>query len=323
MIDVVKQIGVARSFIEPKALAEVVAAKYDVGNVISCKLFSKMLRTQDNDHYLVETEIGERYAMRVYQNGRHLLRQESDYRFELTWLDFLHQEGLPVSFPVRRRDGQFLGGIAAPEGIRYYALFSYAEGEPMSPTYEDQLYICGVNMARIHIASNSFHTTYNRQPLDLGFLIDRSMARLRHHWTEHEEKQEELIDLLTSAKTLKGRIQTLMLPSKGDTWGVIGGDFHSANTRFNEQNEPTFFNFDLCGYGWRAYDIATFLSNSNIINSAVSLSETFYAGYTSVRKLSEAEQMAINDFVAIRRIWLMGTLAVTEGLGGHTFVAAA
>lgn len=323
MVELIKEVGISRSFMDANAMAEVVAAKYPLGNVVSCRLYSKQLRTQDNEHYRLQTASGDEYVLRVYQNGRHLLRQESDYQFELAWLTFLHHEGIPVAYPIRRRDGEFLGAINAPEGVRYYALFSLAPGEPMSPMHEDQLYLCGVNMAKIHMVSNGFQSPYSRQPLNSSYLIYRPLARIRHHWGS--ERQDELSTLLQSGSELKERITRLLgepSDAQAGMWGVVGGDFHSANTRFDENNQPTFFNFDLCGYGWRAYDIAVFLSNTNILNSSVSLSETFYAGYTSVRKLSDVEQEAVAAFVRIRQIWLMGSFAVREGMAGHTFVAS-
>ena len=51
-----------------------------------------MLRTQDNDHYLVTAQNGDKFVVRVYQVGMRLERQESDYLYELDWLYFLEKE---------------------------------------------------------------------------------------------------------------------------------------------------------------------------------------------------------------------------------------
>ena len=48
-----EQIRVARSFIAADSLAEIVAENYDLDGPITSKMFSKLLRTQDNDHYRV------------------------------------------------------------------------------------------------------------------------------------------------------------------------------------------------------------------------------------------------------------------------------
>ncbi len=314
-------IRVARSFIVGDALGEVIEQEYDLGPV-SCKLFSKMVRTQDNDHYLVRTADGVKYVARVYQLGKTLQREESDYLFELDWLMFLKRNGLPVSYPVARRDGRFLGSVNAPEGTRYYALFSFASGEAMSLTNENQLYRCGAEMARIHMASNEYEPKYERRPMNLECLVDKPVERIRQLWDE--ERADDLDLILTSAAEAKEEILALLRneESTEDSWGPIGGDFHNASVRFDQDGNPTFFNFDLCGYGWRAYDIATFLLNTNLMHKPAELSEAFFAGYYSVRPLSRNEHAAISPFLTIRRVWLTGSFTIADGLTGHTFIAS-
>jgi hypothetical protein len=125
-------IRIARSFVAAESVAELIAAEYDVASPVSCRLFSKLLRTQDNDHYLATAGDGTQYAFRVYQQGDRYHRAESDYLYEIDWLRFLREHELPVSYPIRRRDGGYIGRIDAPEGTRYYALFSLAYGDPLA-----------------------------------------------------------------------------------------------------------------------------------------------------------------------------------------------
>jgi Ser/Thr protein kinase RdoA (MazF antagonist) len=316
-----EQIRVVRSFIAADALAEVISQEYGFAASVTCKLFSKMLRTQDNDHYLVTTGRGEKYVARVYQPGQRLERQESDYLYELDWLNYLRQQNLPVSYPIARRDGAFLGRLNAPEGLRYYALFSLARGKPMSLKNKEQVYICGAKMAEIHVASNNFSTVHARWPMDLAFLVNRPVQRLKRFWEDDHEDELEI--LVTSAEEAKEELQALLDNEEHtpDSWGPIGGDFHNVSTFFDEGNRPTFFNFDLCGPGWRAYDIAGFLLNTNLVHTSTELSEAFFAGYYSVRPLSGNEHEAIAPFLTIRRIWLTAWFTLNDGLAGHTFIA--
>ncbi|MCI0399550.1 MAG: phosphotransferase [Chloroflexi bacterium] len=315
-------ITVTRSFAAAPALAEVIAEAYDLGGPVTCKLISKMLRTQDNDHYLV-TAGNRKYVARVYQLGKHLQRQESDYLWELDWLTYLKEQGQPVSYPLPRRDGSFLGSVNAPEGVRYYALFSFARGKPMSTRDEEELYTLGGKMAEIHLASNHFASRYQRQPMDLSFLVDRPVEHIKEFWAN--KRDEKLDILLTSAEEAKAEVEALLgdEPEAPDVWGPIGGDFHPYNTHFDETGQPAFFNFDLCGNGWRAYDIATFLLNADLMHQPSDLSEAFFAGYYSVRPLSSNEHEAVSPFLTIRRIWLTGTFATVEGIAGYTFIAPA
>lgn len=315
-------IRIARSFVAAESAAELIAAEYDCAAPVTCKLFSKLLRTQDNDHYLVTAGDGEQYAFRIYQQGDRFHRAESDYLYELDWLRFLHAEGLPVSYPIQRRDGGYLGRLEAPEGTRYYALFSLAYGDPLSLKDADQLSIMGEMMARIHVASDRFTTPQARKPLDLAYLLDRPLERLRRTWTDERAANLDLV--LTAAEEAREELQDYVGRSAAidGRWGPIGGDFHQSSVYFNEVNEPTFFNFDLCGPGWRAYDIASFLSNGNLMHAPAERSEAFFVGYYSVRPLADEEHAAIAPFLTVRRVWLMGAFAREDGLVGHTFVGS-
>ena len=315
-------IRIARSFIAADSVAELIAAEYDCAPPISGKLFSKLLRTQDNDHYLITAGDGTQYAFRIYQQGDRYHRVESDYLYEIDWLRFLHERGLPVSYPIRRRDGGYVGRLEAPEGPRYYAMFSLAYGDPLALKDIDQLYVMGEMMGRIHVVSDKFTSPHARRPLDMAYLLDRPLERIRRTWTDEraanldlvltaaEEAREELRDFVAQSASVPGR------------WGPISGDFHQSSVYFNETNEPTFFNFDLCGPGWRVYDIAAFLSNANLMHGPAERSEAFFAGYYAARPLADAEHDAIAPFLTIRRVWLMGAFAREDGLVGHTFVGS-
>lgn len=319
-------IRVARSFVASDALAELVAQDYDFGGKVKCSLFSKMLRTQDNDHYKVITATGERYVARVYQQGSHLERRQSDYQYELDWLNFLHKNNMGVSYPIPRRDGNFLGSMLAPEGIRYYALFSFAQGLPMDEGDADQLFAVGRQMAQIHKVSNDYQPPFQRLPMDLDYLVKKPLARVQKFWQDDPDRADDLDLIMALAQEAQQEIQAIIDNPHytEDSWGPIGGDFHVASTYFDAAGEPTFFNFDLCGMGWRAYDIASFLLNTGLMQQELpDSSEAFFAGYYQVRPLSENEHAAISPFLTIRRVWLTSLFTATEGLMGHTFIGPA
>jgi len=315
-------IRIARSFVAADSVAELIAAEYDCAPPISGKLFSKLLRTQDNDHYLITAGDGTQYAFRIYQQGDRYHRVESDYLYEIDWLRFLHERELPVAYPIRRRDGGYVGRLEAPEGPRYYAMFSLAYGDPLALKDLDQLYVMGEMMGRIHAVSDSFTSPHARRPLDMAYLLDRPLERIRRTWTDERAANLDLV--LTAAEEAREELRDFVAQSAAipGCWGAISGDFHQSSVFFNETNEPTFFNFDLCGPGWRAYDIAAFLSNANLMHAPAERSEAFFAGYYAARPLAGAEHAAIAPFLTIRRVWLMGAFAREDGLVGHTFVGS-
>jgi Ser/Thr protein kinase RdoA (MazF antagonist) len=313
-------VRIARSFIAADSVAEINAAEYDCPPPVSAKLFTKFLRTQDNDHYLVTTGDGVQYAFRVYQQGDRFHRAESDYLYEMDWLNFLKARELPISYPILRADGGYIGRLDAPEGPRYYAMFSLAHGDPLSLKDPEQLYSMGETMAHIHVASNDFATSQARKPLDLAYLLDRPLERIRHTW--HDDQVANLDLVTTAAEEARDELKGLLDKFPADGWGPIGGDFHQDSVYFDEINRPTFFNFDLCGPGWRAYDIASFLSNANLMHAPAERAEAFFAGYFSARQLTDEEHAAIAPFLTVRRVWLMGAFAREDGLVGHTFMGS-
>src|SRR5437899_2580973 len=109
-------VRVLTSLVAPDALSALVDTCYDFGAPARCKLAC----SNDNHTYLLTTG-GERYVLRVYRQQKHWLQRESDYVFELDWLDFLRERNMPASYPIRRRDGGFLGSLNAPEGARHWA----------------------------------------------------------------------------------------------------------------------------------------------------------------------------------------------------------
>ena len=181
----------------------------------------------------------------------------------------------------------------------------------------------GQMMAEIHLVSNGYTTEHSRRPMDLDFLVEEPIKQMREYWAG--KKDEKLNILLSSAEEASDIILDLLANEEEteDSWGPIGGDFHPYNTHFTDNNQPAFFNFDLCGYGWRAYDIAVFILNAKLMERASRLSEAFFAGYYSVRPLSQNEHEAVAPFLTLRRIWLTGTFSIVEGATGYTFFGPA
>lgn len=317
-----KQVRIERSFVAAESLAELLMEEYDLGGDATCKLFTKMLRSQDNDHYQVRVDGQKSYVARVYQLGRDLHRTRDDYEYEMAWLNYLHGRGHRVAHPIARADGGYLGLIDAPEGPRYYGLFSYVEGTEMPINQAGLYFRMGQAMAQIHLDSADFNTDYLRQPWDFEQLVDRSVERVKRNWSEKRAADFDL--LMASADDAREQILSLLGNDKApEVWGAIGGDFHTANTFVNQRQELSFINFDLCGYGWFAYDIAVFLLNTELLNRPVELSESFFAGYFAVRPLAPEEHESIESFMTLRRVWLTGTFAMSGGFAGHTFIASA
>ena len=281
----------------PDFVGPVVAREYAFAPGLECELHAVNL----NEHYLVRTG-SEKYFFRLYSNCAFWAVTESEYRFELEWLDFLRGLELPVSFPIRRVNGNFLGRLKTPEGSRYFALFSFAEGEQSYPPTLEQSHRLGAEVAAIHLASNRFQTKHKRIQYTLDILVDGAVQRIRSFLGENRKEDQEFLVALAEELTA----QVMSLPKTGDCYGVIGGGFLGTNNHFAGDGTITLFGFDFCGYGWRVFDLAQFLWHARLYNIPGEAWEHFLAGYQSRRQLTPAELDAIPAFVKIKNIFTVG-----------------
>jgi Ser/Thr protein kinase RdoA (MazF antagonist) len=120
-----------QSILDPQALLAQIDADYDRGTLRKCTLWRPGL----NDTYIVKTAESA-YILKIYQTQG---RTQSEIHYELDVLNHLSQNKAPVAVPIERSDGTYLFALDAPEGVRYGALFSYAEGDAPFPKDQEKL----------------------------------------------------------------------------------------------------------------------------------------------------------------------------------------
>lgn len=149
---------------------------------------------------------------------------ESDVRFELDLLTHLHGHGVPVSYPLPRRNGDLLGTVAAPEGDRFYSLFSWAPGEPPESLTVDQAHLLGRTVAGIHVAADLYEPSHTRYRLDEATKLDRPLAELAQQIRDASPD-----DAATIARyTAEIRAQLAAFDPGPTGWGIIHGDVRAA-----------------------------------------------------------------------------------------------
>ncbi len=297
-----------RSVISAEALLPLLSKAYELPPPISCDLHV----VGDNDTYLVQAG-SERFALRIYYPNRFWLRGIGEYRFELDWLAFCHAQGLPVSCAIARRDGDLLNELQAPEGIRPWALFTYAPGTMLHPMSLDQYHTYGEYIAKFHLASDDFNSCHDRFHYGAEVLIDRPLEILSPFFGEQDEG---VLFLRNLAPRLRKRLESLC--ASNGSYGVIGGDFHGGNHHIDNEGKMTFFDFDSCGYGFRAYDLAVLRHNSRLGGWNPEIADAVLAGYESLRPLSEEERRSIPLFMMTRRIWRLATRAYESAFKGDS-----
>jgi Ser/Thr protein kinase RdoA (MazF antagonist) len=288
---------VTDSNLRPEALIEQVLPAYRLGAIDRCRLHARGI----NDTYRVETAGGETFYLRVYRHG---WRGREEIDTELALLRHLGERGAPVSVPLARTDGATLNVLDCAEGQRFAAVFTAASGEDIDyKSYaEDGARAYAVAAAAVHAAAESFPGARSRPVLDLAELLERPLRRVL---AAIDHRAEDVAFLVTLGATLRGRIER----AGGLTHGFCHGDLHGGNAGTRD-GVVTLYDFDCCGWGFRAYDLAVFPWAFALTESAPDRIETlgraFLGEYLRHRPLGEADIAAIPAFVAIRQIWFVG-----------------
>lgn len=287
---------VTHSILSVKALITDVLPDYGLGAIVDLRFLNFGL----NDTYALKTANGEKYILRAYRAG---WRSLSDISYEIDVLNYLSNQGILISKPLPCKDGRFIQTLHAPEGTRYIALFTYAVGKELSyeKEAETKAFNYGKTVAKIHNAVQNFTSQHDRFPLDLDHLIDtplKSIGPMLSHREEDWDYLQELAD--------KIRHQLSELPSDALEQGFCHGDFHGGNAHVANDETITFFDFDCCGWGWRAYDIAVFRWGARLGEKEKEGWEPFLRGYTEERSLHDIDLQAIPLFIGIRHFWLLG-----------------
>lgn len=233
------------SNIRADALAREVLPHYDVGDPVQCRLYTRGL----NDTYKVETSRSGSYFLRVYRAG---WRGIDEIETELAMLRHLARQGASVSLPVARRDEEILTSLDCAEGRRWAALFTAAPGKEIANQQytEEQAVLYGEAAGAIHHASESFAGRWLRPPLDLVHLLDRPLTAVASALSHRAADASYIVEL---GVRLRGRITGAI----GLEIGFCHGDLHGQNAN-EAAGTLTFYDFDCCGWGYRAYDVAVF-----------------------------------------------------------------
>jgi len=289
------------------SVADLVAAQYRLRAPIDCRFYVSGL----HDNYLVQVA-GRKSMLRLYRAD---WRSPEEVQFELELLWFLKERDAPVAGPVRTGSGELSFAIECPEGRRLAALFDYAEGRaPEGGEFPvEECTRLGHVVAKVHAISDSFTTTCQRPVLDVPHLLDETLPRVVPFLdAEGRGFLEELNRKLH--RVLPG------VPQEPVLFGICTGDINLRNFHIDDMQRITLFDFDQCGYGYRAFEIGKFSSAIHFHKSKPVLLQAFLDGYQQVRPLQPAELAAIPYFEMAGIIWVMGIAARNVDRIGYQFL---
>jgi Ser/Thr protein kinase RdoA (MazF antagonist) len=109
-----------------------------------------------------------------------------------------------------------------------------------------------------------------------------------------------------------------------ETFGLIHADLRLANLMVNGDT-LTAIDFDDCGFGWWAYDLAAALSFIETDPRLPDLIAAWVQGYTRINPLTPQDRAMIPALIFLRRVLLTAWLATradsdtAQALGGPAY----
>lgn len=301
----VGHLPVARSLPEPAALAAAIGGVYGL-RVTGCALLARSMR----DVYRIDSTAGP-YIFYLYPEGREAATVAAEWRIAA----HLAASGVRVvtaALPRRMLRWE------APEGSRLGVLAGYHPGRhlrhrPTLAAVRDY----GTLIARLHLAS-PLAPPLARPPHDPSRWIERGVAAT--------------LLLLPGARALHDRLHACArwlrprlegLPRAGAAYGLIHGDVIRANAQVGDDGRVTLLDLDLCGAGWRAYDVASFLAVCRGSPDEQPTIEAFLNGYEGLRPLNDEARATLPLFEVARALFAIAVPAL-EGphLGTQALQAA-
>lgn len=307
---------VHKSILSCDALRKEVLSNYDLKQNYTLRFIRQGL----NDTYKIETESNV-YYLRIC---RYDWRTKEDIISEIKLINHLSKNRqISVADPIMKKDGDFITEINAPEGTRYAVLFNTAIGKAAYSMDVKKSCNFGKTLAMIHSESDKLEKL-DRLHIDLNHLLEEPLKRLKPFFDKNEE---DFIYLESTALKLGEKINKLLTKEKS-VYGICHGDFHQGNIFIDSSENPSVFDFDCFGYGWRAYDISVFLwhlwffkeINQKEKTQNLRLWNSFLKGYQEIRPLSKEEIKAASIFVPVRYIWLLGIHAQSCNVWGASYM---
>jgi Ser/Thr protein kinase RdoA (MazF antagonist) len=305
----VNDFPITKSFLSTEALAHRIEHEYNLTNV-RCQLITTTLR----DVYLV-TSLRKRFILFVYRSGARSVEYiEAEWRF----VTYLGSHGVPVAPALSTTSGTTILAFDAPEGTRYGVLTRFVDGQHLRQRPSvSAVRAYGRHIATIHTLADAMPEVLSRPVNDVAAIVEQSITAAA----------AALIDR-RDAVTYLQECATLLLPklaalSKAPSvYGIIHGDVIRTNAQVSDDGTVTVLDFDFCGPGWRAYDIATFLLTIGGTPNQEEFADAFLNGYTHIRTLTELEYKMLPLFRAVRAIFDIGMPSMYIDHWGSAYVYA-
>jgi Ser/Thr protein kinase RdoA (MazF antagonist) len=280
------------------AFAREILKKYGINDAeIECINF------EFNATFSVSTQSGQKFALRLNINSTRVL---SNILAETQWVrDLARIPSINVPAPIASLDDQFVVSALHEDSgqIIYGVMYSWLEGEEIGdePTL-DQLRTVGQAIALMHQNSSDFEL---RDGAALPTFND-------FFWGTEDFLFSSKSALSTEDRSLIEQARDLIMQFTDELYAsspvhIIHADFHGWNLMWHE-GQLSIFDFDDCGFGVEAQDIAVALYYLDTPEQDAALLD----GYKSIRQLPTYSDNAMKALLLQRRLLLLNYLFETK-----------
>ena len=289
---------VEHSLLSSEFISSSVEDSFGLGTISSCRLRGSQL----NDVYSLETDSGN-YIARVSPAS---ITTQQDPAYELALLGELEARDAEISAPIRTNQGSLYTEVKAPEGDRILCVFRSAGGRYIQMNVPDYAKL-GTSLARLHRACLDLQLTVEGRELDLKCLMDRPLELLRPF------AGQSWYGFRTIAEDVRNGLERA--PADELRWGICHGDAW-ANINIDEDGSATYFDFEYCGPGWIAYDVAMAKWGVDFEKQSMSIWEAFLSAYCEGNPLTQTEVRLLPSFVLLYDFWSLGNLVMNADRWG-------
>lgn len=265
----------------------------------------------ENATFKVHTKSGN-YLLRLHRDGYH--SKEAIYE-ELRWMRRLAEKtNLNVQKPVYSVDNNFVETQHAPSFARPRDcdLLEWREGQiRFKGIATENFFTIGQLMAQLHHSTENLKVKHRRYWTPEG-LVGKAEARFGDLAAIQSVYKKEF-PVLDKCRAQTLRALQSYAKKNNNELRLIHADLHFGNMLW-QKGKLTPIDFDDCGIGFPAFDLAVLLYASGRIykqeqkKERQAAYETLLEGYTSVRDLSAEDIRIIPHFIVARRIAMLGWL---------------
>jgi Ser/Thr protein kinase RdoA (MazF antagonist) len=256
-----------------------------------------------NATFAVESESGAKYALRININST---RTVENMKGEIEWVRHLNRtSGIHTPTPIATvTDEYIVSGLHTDSGLEMYGvMYSWLDGEELGdePTLS-QLHEVGRAIATLH-----------QESTDFALSADAALPTFNDFfWGTEDFLFSDKSVLSDTDRALIQQAHDLIMQFTNDLYQnskvhIIHADMHGWNLMWNE-DQLSVFDFDDCGYGVEAQDLAVTLYYLDTPEQ----DEALLNGYKSVRPLPTYSANAMKALLLQRRLLLLNYLFETK-----------